>query len=130
MERVLPSDRPTSPFRRLLHSFGLANAADERLRQPLAAPRSARLTAPPEVEPGDVEWRVSPRRAAAERGARTALVFFGLVDDPERDRRSRYGEVSRCSTAMSTGFAPAWPSSKRASRRSPHHSGQRLDRGR
>ena len=46
------------------------------------------------VEEEEEPDAVSPGRAAVERGARTAMVYFGLVDDEEHNRRSRYGEVS------------------------------------
>jgi hypothetical protein len=84
---VLPSDRPTGPLRRLLHYVGLANASDDRLRR-------ANPPAPRATDDTEREERRAARRAALDRGTRTALVYFGLADDPERDRKSRYGEVS------------------------------------
>ena len=91
-DSVLPSDRPTGPLRRLLHYFGLANATDDRL-SPTGSRRPQPALAPAQEEEAEPST-VSPRRAAVERGARTAMAYFGLADDDEHNRRSRYGEVS------------------------------------
>ena len=90
---MLPSDPQPGPLRRLLHYFGLANVSDDRLhRQASSAAPVAKLSVSTEQEDATAAEETGP--SAAERVARTALVYFGLSDDPERNRRSRYGEVS------------------------------------
>ncbi|HEY7076892.1 MAG TPA: hypothetical protein VH418_16050 [Solirubrobacteraceae bacterium] len=93
MSWVLPSDPQPGPLRRLLHHLRLANRSDDRLRRPAAsAAPLAKRTLPTEQEGAAPTDEVGP--SAAERVARTALVDFGLSEDPQPDRRSRYGELS------------------------------------
>ncbi len=82
---MLPSEPPRGPFRRLLQYFGLVAPPDDRFRTSSPAP-------PPPARVDDTE-RGAGSPSALERGSRTALAFFGLVENPYR---SRYGaEVSR-----------------------------------
>jgi hypothetical protein len=73
----------------VLHFFGLATTSDQRLSRGSRAAAPAEPVARDEVIAG--EDRPTPRRETAERHARTALVYFGLAEHPDR---SRYGEVS------------------------------------
>ena len=84
---MLPSERPTGRFRRLLHYFGLANATEENLRR--SGARAAADPAPRDDQ--DARALKDARREAAKQHAHTALVYFGLAEDPDR---SRYGDVS------------------------------------
>jgi hypothetical protein len=77
---VLPDDRPSGPFRRVLRYFGLVSSSDERFQQP-SSPAPPRPAAEPKASSEPSEVAVALRKAA---------VYFGLADGPEP---SRYGEV-------------------------------------